>query len=280
MSQNEAYFKKYPDDIPSLHRILDFLAKNSVALPGGGLLTTKRLLGLGIFFGFHGGLDMVHQIIVRLATDLRHWGVLTRPSLSAVEAMGGLDNNIIYAVLHEPLYCSGTGASNWSAQRIGASLPEYEWLDKSDDYFTLGDSPSLDKPVYFTGEMILPHMFEVYPELFSLWPVADILAQTSDWPNPYDEAQLAKNEVPVYAATFMEDMYVDFGLAQETVQKTANVKQVSGVGDLLVFSDRAYRVFQAPEISTLRMGNDTTDFSGSKLTFQCSGSLTHFITTL
>lgn len=68
-------------------------------------------------------------------------------------------------------------------------------------------------------------MFETYPELRKLRRVADILAEYKDWPELYDLEQLANNEVPIYAATFRDDMYVDFGLVQETVKKVKNCKQ-------------------------------------------------------
>jgi hypothetical protein len=68
-------------------------------------------------------------------------------------------------------------------------------------------------------------MFRNYPELQPLEEAADILAKTSDWPALYDERQLAKNEIPVYASTYIEDMYVDFGLAQETAAKIKGCTQ-------------------------------------------------------
>lgn len=49
-------------------------------------------------------------------------------------------------------------------------------------------------------------MFEDYESLRPLGETADILAQTSDWPDLYDEEQLARNEVPVYAASFYDDL--------------------------------------------------------------------------
>lgn len=68
-------------------------------------------------------------------------------------------------------------------------------------------------------------MFESYTELQQIQEVADILANTSDWPALYDEAQLAKNEVPVYAATYIDDMYVHFDLASSTASKIKGTKQ-------------------------------------------------------
>lgn len=55
--------------------------------------------------------------------------------------------------------------------------------------------------------------------------VADALATYKDWPDLYDEAQLARNEVPVYSATFLDDMYVHYDLAMETAAKIRNCKQ-------------------------------------------------------
>ena len=49
-------------------------------------------------------------------------------------------------------------------------------------------------------------MFQDYTELSGLLEVADLLATTSHWPTLYDVDVLAKNEVPVYCAIFIEDM--------------------------------------------------------------------------
>lgn len=68
-------------------------------------------------------------------------------------------------------------------------------------------------------------MFESYNELQQLKEVAEILTTYDDWPALYDEEQLAKNEVPVYAATYVDDMYVHFDLASETAAKIKGTKQ-------------------------------------------------------
>ena len=65
-------------------------------------------------------------------------------------------------------------------------------------------------------------MFNDYDELTNLKETAEILATTDDWPELYDEAQLARNEVPVYSATYMEDMYVHFDFARDTASKINN----------------------------------------------------------
>lgn len=67
-------------------------------------------------------------------------------------------------------------------------------------------------------------MFDDYVELRKLKDQAEIIAQMSDWPELYDEERLAKNEVPVYAAVYMDDMYVDYELSMETAKKIKGIK--------------------------------------------------------
>jgi hypothetical protein len=68
-------------------------------------------------------------------------------------------------------------------------------------------------------------MFESYSELKQIKEAAEILATTAEWPALYDEAQLAKNKVPIYAATYIDDMYVHYDLATATAAKIGNAKQ-------------------------------------------------------
>lgn len=70
-------------------------------------------------------------------------------------------------------------------------------------------------------------MFEDYSELRKLEDVANRVANDSDWPKLYDEGQLAKNEVPVYAAAYVEDMYVEFDLSMEVARKIKGCKVFS-----------------------------------------------------
>lgn len=45
--------------------------------------------------------------ILRCANDIQTVGFLTRPTLAAVENGISFDNGILYAILHEPIYCQG-----------------------------------------------------------------------------------------------------------------------------------------------------------------------------
>ena len=88
----------------------------------------------------------------------------------------------------------------------------------------LQTSPETDDPILFTGEMVFRGQFPDYAELAPLLPVADILATDPNWPDLYSEPQLAQNTVPVYSATFIEDMYVAYELAIETAGKIKGCK--------------------------------------------------------
>ena len=62
-------------------------------------------------------------------------------------------------------------------------------------------------------------MFANYAELRKLHAVADVLAAETGWPPLYDVDQLGRNEVPVRAANFIDDMYVAWELSRKTVRK-------------------------------------------------------------
>ena len=73
-------------------------------------------------------------------------------------------------------------------------------------------------PLLFTGEMIYPWMIDADPTLRPLREAADILAERDDWPPLYDPVRLAANEVPVAAAVYYNDMYVDREFSMQTAQ--------------------------------------------------------------
>ncbi len=214
IQRNEAYYNKYPEDIPrvkTIHNYLKRFGDGKIKLPSEGNLTRRRFRMLGLMFGFHGGLDIVHDIILRASYDIESFGHLTRGSLSAIDRAMPFDEAIIYAILHEPIYCQGE-APKWSAHRVIEEYPVFD-LEKTDD-----------SHVYFTGEMIYPWMFEDYSELRKLDDVANMIANDSDWADLYDEEQLARNQVPTYACSYVEDMYVDFDLSMETARKVKACK--------------------------------------------------------
>jgi pimeloyl-ACP methyl ester carboxylesterase len=220
IERNQAYFSKFPQDTEAIIQIISFVksSREPIVLPGGGFLTPQRLMTLGYAFGMHGGFDMIHSIILRLKTSLDQFGFLSRASLSSVETSIPFDDNIIYAILHEAIYCDGPIPSAWSASRVGKQTDGYWWL-KGDQ-----EKSRADEPLYFSGEHVFPFHFDTYAELRPLKEVAEKLAHVNDWPPLYDVDRLRKNEVPVYAASFIEDLYVNYELASRTAKLVKNTK--------------------------------------------------------
>ena len=217
IERNQAYYKKYPEDVERVHRLAKYIGKG-IPLPGGGQLTVPRLLSMGLSFGAHGGLDSVHSIILKATADLDQFDFLTRASLLSIESQNPFDTNPIYAILHESIYCYKPGiASNWAAYSVGKELEHFSWLAMDQESAPNGSTTST-APLYFSGEMIFPFHFTTYPELAKIKEAAYTLAAYDEWDVLYDEDQLRRNEVPLYAASYVDDMYVDADLARETAQ--------------------------------------------------------------
>ncbi|KOS18824.1 Proline iminopeptidase [Escovopsis weberi] len=249
--RNLAYWAKFPEDARVLAQVAAHVraagGDRGLPLPAGGFLTVPRLLTMGIRLGYHGGVDHLHGVLLQLKASLDQHGFLSRASLALVEAVIPFDTNPIYALLHEAIYCDGPGvASNWSAYRVGQSLDPFRWLRPSSSssscssFSTPSSAPAaapapapapasaphpLDQnPVFFSGEMIFPFFFDTWPELIPLKPVAERLAAKSDWPPLYDQDQLRRNQVPVYAVSYIDDMFVDYGLARDTTRIIRGIK--------------------------------------------------------
>lgn len=155
----------------------------------------------------------------------------------AFESWMPWDVNPLYILLHEPIYCqrpppqadnggggnaananatSTTIAPNWAAERVRRE-PEF-----ADAFDAVARAARGDR-VYLTGEMVFPWMLEDFSSLRPVARAAHLLASDSGlWsrsPPLYDPAVLSRNVVPVAAASYVEDMYVDYDLAAETASK-------------------------------------------------------------
>ncbi|KAI2614538.1 alpha/beta-hydrolase [Hypoxylon fragiforme] len=224
MERNVAYYKKFPGDIDSVKmiatKIRELGGEKGIPLPTGGFLTVQRLMTVGLNFGAHGGIDRVHNYIVRMKADLDQFGIFTRATMNELEQDNAWDIAPIYTLLHEPCWCFGPGvAGNWAAERIGKEMEEYQWLHKD----WAGPASLGEKPLFFSGEMTYPFLLETCGGLINLKETAHILAKYDQWAPLYDIEQLAKNEVPVYAACY-NDMYVDPDLARVTASRIKGIK--------------------------------------------------------
>ncbi|KAI7210716.1 alpha/beta-hydrolase [Hortaea werneckii] len=217
IERNQAYYEKYPDDVQRVRTIMSHLKQagdGGVKLPSGGSLTRRRFRQLGIAFGGHGGLDAIHDLVLKATNDLELFGDLSHSTLSSIDSGTDFDDHILYAIIHEPIYCE-SNAPAWSAHRV-----------QQEEYGAAFDleKPQSGDPIYFTGEMVFPWMFDDHSELSKVKETANKIATDSTWGPLFDEKQLAKNNVPVYAAAYVEDMYVEFDLSMATAKKIKGCK--------------------------------------------------------
>jgi pimeloyl-ACP methyl ester carboxylesterase len=203
LAKNRQYDERYPADAERARVIVDYLAQNDVRLPTGDRLTPRRFQQLGIAFGMSNGFEQVHYLLENAFVDGAHGRELHYTFLRGVENAQHYETNPIYAILHEAIYCEGA-ASRWAAERVRAEYPEFEIAP--------------DRPVYFTGEMIYPWMFDDYARLRPLKEAAELLAEYADWPALYDPLVLRANTVPCAAVVYYDDVYVERAFSEETAQ--------------------------------------------------------------
>ena len=67
------------------------------------------------------------------------------------------------------------------------------------------------------GEAMFPWMFREDPALMPFAEAMDLLMEDTSFGRLYDQEQLAANEVPLQAAVYFDDLYVDSGLQLDTL---------------------------------------------------------------
>jgi pimeloyl-ACP methyl ester carboxylesterase len=209
IQKNQRYYERYPGDAQRARDVADHLAAHDVRLPGGDRLSPRRFQQLGIAFGASDGFEKVHYLLEDAFVHGAAGPEVSYTFLRGFENAFSFQTNPIYAVLHEPIYCQEE-ASNWSAGRVRAEYPEFEL------------SPG--RPVFFTGEMVYPWMFDEYRHLRSLKEAAEILAAYDGWPRLYDVAALRANTVPCVAAVYYDDMYVERTFSEETARDLQGIR--------------------------------------------------------
>ncbi|KAL9435176.1 hypothetical protein AB3S75_021444 [Citrus x aurantiifolia] len=219
--QNEKYYKRFPQDVEIVREIVKHLAESEgggVLLPSGGILSPRvlQLVGLSAL-GSSTGFERLHYMLETAWDPVIVPGapkLLSYCFLKAVENFLSFDTNPLYALMQETIYCQGA-SSQWSAHRIRA---EYEGK------FDAIKAAKEGHPVLFTGEMIFPWMFDEIHALKPFKEAANLLAEKKDWTPLYNIETLKNNKVPVAAAVYYEDMYVNFKVAMETTSQIAGIR--------------------------------------------------------
>jgi len=200
------FYRRYPQHIDTMKTIVDVVENDEVLLPSGDRLSARRLQTLGIDFGMSTGYD---NLLWLLDEAVLPSGRLSDAFLAGVDARTQYWGGPLYAILQEEIYASGSGSTRWAAHRVRAELGGFE--------------ADADGPVPFTGEMFFPWQFD---EIASLRPFRDAvlaLHEREDHPELYDLGRLAKNEVPVAAAMYHDDMFVPIEFAEATRDAVPNM---------------------------------------------------------
>ncbi|MGJ3189934.1 alpha/beta hydrolase [Paenarthrobacter nitroguajacolicus] len=199
-ARNAEYFSWYPEDRELVTRIARHLEKHAEFLASGERLTPERFQMVGSFLGGNTRVDSLHYLLEDAFIDTPSGERLSEAFLEQVRALVSRAANPLYAVLHESIYGQGE-ATNWAAWRVLEEYPEFK--------------PGAEEPL-LTGEMVYPWYFEQDPSLAPLREVAELLAARKDWKPLYDTERLAANTIPVAAAVYKDDIYVDHDLSLET----------------------------------------------------------------
>ncbi len=208
LAANAEHHRRFPGDRAVLNRLRDTIrarpAGDPVRLPGGDPLTVERLQAIGIVLGMGEGSTELHYL---LETAFDGDEVATA-FLTEVESRTRHAPQPLYAVLQEVIYCSGT-ASRWAAERVGAEFPDVS-----------PDAPDL----LLTGEIMPSTVFRDEAAMTPFAEAMELLNARADWPALYDPGVLAANEVPVAAAVYLDDPYVEAGLSLATAAAVPNVR--------------------------------------------------------
>lgn len=208
-ARNAEYFARYPQDRALVTRLMRHVVAVSEFLPTGERLTPERVQMLGNYFGGNTRIDALHYLLEDAFVPTPDGDRLADGFLAQVSAQVSRAANPLYAVMHESIYVQGE-ASNWAAARVLAEHPDFH--------------PDVAEPL-LTGEAVYPWYFEQDPALAPLREVAELLAaRTEGWGALYDLAQLSRNTVPVAAAVYSEDIYVDRDISLTTAAAVAGLK--------------------------------------------------------
>ncbi|WP_035738231.1 alpha/beta fold hydrolase [Glycomyces arizonensis] len=201
------FYRRYPQDVELVARIADRLAAEPVHLSDGDTLTVRRFQSLGIDLGMKPGIERMHWLVEdAFITGDR----LSEGFLAAVLARTSSAANPLFWTLQESIYGDGAnGPTAWAAQRERDRRPE----------FAEGV-----RPLPFTGEMAFPWMFDEVRLLRGFAPAVHALAERREWSPVFDSGRLAANEVPIAAAVYFEDMFVDSGLQLDTLRGLGNAQ--------------------------------------------------------
>ena len=191
---NRRYFERYPDDRARVRDILRRLEDEDVRLPAGDRLTARRFRQLGLWLGDSAGFEHLHHVIeLPFGSLLFLHECRVRPAFQQQPDLRDPPRIVVrrrrrHALVGEPA-APGRGRAGGLVHRR-ARLPV--------------DVGGLRGPGAATA-------------------AAGLLAE-HEWPRLYDAERLARNEVPVAATIYVNDLYVERDFAEETAAAIRGIR--------------------------------------------------------
>ena len=243
IAKTRAYYRRYPHDVATVVAIADRLSAGDVVLPDGDRLSVPRFQSLGGDLGMGPGAQRLHWLVTEAFADGNaDGGRLSDDFLQQVQLRTAQRGGPLFWTLQESIYGDGdNGPINWAAESEAAHHPEC--------------SPDA-RPMIFTGEMTYRWMFEEISALRPFAAAVDQLAARRNWSRLYDADRLAANEVPLAAAVYHDDMFVDSGLQLRTL---------AGIGNSRAWVDNEWEHDGLGDVRVLRGLLQRIDFDGGEL---------------
>ncbi|MFC9116562.1 MULTISPECIES: alpha/beta fold hydrolase [Streptomyces] len=203
-----AHYARYPQDVERARRIADHLLTHDVVLPNGYRFTVEAFQSFGMMLGGGDGSHRLHHLLEDAFVPTPGGPALSDAFQEQAQALLSFAGHPLYALVHEAIYAQDARPTAWSAERVRSEFPRFD----------AAKALAGDEPLLFTGETIHPWVFDCDPALRPLRETAELFAARTDWTPLYDPARLAANEVPVAAAVYHDDMYVDTAHALATAR--------------------------------------------------------------
>lgn len=212
--REDEFLSWYPEDEVRLAEVYAVVRARREAgqpevLPTGGEVTETTVQHLGMLLGGNTRVQGLHHALESAVVTISGERRLSAAFLSTLADQFDHAASPLYWLLQESIYSCGA-ATGWAADRVRqASYPEF--------------LPTAERP-RLVGEAALPQDFDEDPALLPLRDLAHALHATDQWGPLYDLEQLARNTVPVAAAVYTPDVYVDRGLSLETAAKVQGIQ--------------------------------------------------------
>lgn len=209
-----AHYERYPQDVDRARQIAEYVLQHEPVLPNGYRLTAEAFQSLGRVLGGSEGSHRLHFLLEHAFVRTPQGPALSDAFQEEAQALLSYASHPLYALVHEAIYGQDRRPTAWSAERVRAEFPRF------------------DAAKALMRRRTAPVHRRVGPPLdVRLRPGAAPPARDRRTPRRphrldplYDPARLAANEVPVAAAVYHDDMYVDTSHALQTARAVRGLR--------------------------------------------------------